>query len=104
MRKSLLAITAGLAVVATPAAAQEAEDVFAERGYALAMDDLCGLFTADQHDALSVFYLQARGALIRSGEDPGELDAYRQSLDIAAEEQGCQSEHARLIYQRVNEG
>lgn len=104
MRKSLLAITAGLTVTTTQAAAQNAEEVFAERGYALAMDELCELFTADQRDALSVFYLQARGALIRAGENAAELDDYRTSLDDAAAEQGCQSEHAQLIYQRVNEG
>lgn len=104
MRKSLLAITAGLTVLTTQAAAQNAEDVFAERGYALAMDTLCELFTPDQRDALSVFYLQARGALIRAGENAAELDDYRASLDAAAADQGCQSEHAQLIYQRVNEG
>ena len=104
MRKSLLAITAGLTVTTTQAAAQNAEEVFAERGYALAMDALCELFTPDQRDALSVFYLQARGALIRAGENAAELDDYRASLDDAASQQGCQSEHAQLIYQRVNEG
>lgn len=104
MRKSLLAIIAGLTVTTAQAAAQNAEDVFAERGYALAMDELCELFTADQRDALSVFYLQARGALIRAGENAAELDDYRASLDEAAAQQGCRSEHAQLIYQRVNEG
>lgn len=104
MRKLLLTITAGLTVTTTQAAAQNAEEVFAERGYALAMDELCELFTADQRDALSVFYLQARGALIRAGENAAELDEYRTSLDDAAADEGCQSEHAQLIYQRVNEG
>ena len=35
-----------------PAFGQSAEDVFGDRGYALAMDDRCGLFDTAQRAAL----------------------------------------------------
>lgn len=101
---SAVCVSALLAANA-PALAKEnvaAEDVFGDRGYALAIDDRCNLFTDAERAALEASYLQARGALLRGHYAPADLDAYRENLDRQADNEACDGSQANAVQLRVN--
>ncbi len=104
MRTWLVAAGASLCAMNAPAFGQSAEDVFGDRGYALAMDDRCGLFDTAQRAALEASYLQARGALLRSNYTSGELDAYRHDLDRQVAHEACDGSQANAVKTRVELG
>ncbi len=108
MKTALIsACAAGLTGLGAPALAQNqvaAEDVFGDRGYALAMDDRCGLFSTAERSALEAAYLQARGALLRGNYAPADLDAYRADLDRQVASEACDGSQANAVKVRVELG
>lgn len=101
MRHWLVAAGASLCAMNAPAFGQQAEDVFGDRGYALALDELCGLFDEAERAALEASYLQARGALLRADYTPTHLNDYRAGLDAEAARQPCNSDGVAAVKARV---
>jgi len=99
----MLAISAAVCAISTPALAQNADQVFGDRGYALALDEQCGLFTSAERAALEASFLQARGALLRADYAASDLDAYQSGLVETARDHGCDGEEAISVAQRVSD-
>ena len=88
---------AALLFAATPAFAQDAGSAFAGRSLAMALDDRCGLYSDSQRAALDAGWLQARGALIRSGHHLDELTTQFAEYSRRAQTMPCDSENAAAI-------
>jgi hypothetical protein len=67
-------VLAGLALISAGADAQTAQDSFAQRALARALDDRCALFSESERLALDGAYLQVRGDLLRDGYSPRQID------------------------------
>lgn len=98
---STLAVSAAT-LVATPVAwAQHADEVFAERTAALALDERCELFGRGQRAALHAARLQARGALLRSGVEPGRLNEFETMVRDDTAAQDCDATETREMQAAV---
>lgn len=99
-----LALAAALGAAA-PATADAAEALFA-RARAIALAERCALSSEGARSALAVGRLTARGALIRAGASPHQLDALEAEAEQAAFEIDCADEravnHARNIDNAYN--
>ncbi|KAF0113865.1 MAG: hypothetical protein FD163_2079 [Hyphomonadaceae bacterium] len=84
---ALLALLA-LPFVTSPTNAQVSgeERVFAERVAMLTIDGRCNLFTPQQRRALNAFMMQARGSILRAGNDIERLNliAYQSRNGVAS--------------------
>jgi hypothetical protein len=88
-------LAVGPALASTPAA-----DLFYERAVMSAADGACRLFAPDVGVALAASKAQARGAALRSGEDPASLAALEAQAG-AAGSAGCQSAGVAAAAQQV---
>lgn len=83
-------LAAALTVASGPAIANDATGlIFGERQLALDLDARCGLFTAEQRDALNAARLQARGTLLRDGVSAHALDDYADEIEAQAGATDC---------------
>lgn len=101
MRRAIQAMAMGLFALAGNAQAQNADLIFGERTAALAMDQHCALFTDRQRAALEAARLQARGALLRSGISPAQLQAYGDEFADDAGARACDAEETLAMRARV---
>ena len=101
MRRAIQAMAVGLFALAGTASAQNADLIFGERTAALAMDQQCALFTDRQRAALEAARLQARGALLRSGVTPAQLQAYGDEIAGDAGSRACDAEETLAMRARV---
>jgi len=82
----------GAALVVLPAAARaQPADLFYERTVMSAADGRCSLFTPEVSAALAAAAAQARGAAIRAGSDPQELENLKATAQRRAAAVDCQS-------------
>lgn len=91
------AALAALLCLSAPAMAQDAATAFAGRSLARALDDRCGLYSETQRGALDAAWLQARGAMIRSGQAPEDLDILAAGYARRAQPMACESADAQAI-------
>lgn len=101
MRPAFKALAFGLFGLAGAAHAQDADLIFGERTAAMAMDTHCALFTARQRAALDAARLQARGALLRSGISPAQIQAYGQGIANDAGGRDCDAPETTAMRDRV---
>ena len=101
MRRVIQIMAVGLFALAGNAQAQNADLIFGERTAALAMDQNCALFTDRQRAALEAARLQARGALLRSGISPAQLQAYGDEFANDAGARSCSAEETLAMQARV---
>lgn len=94
---SALALSLPALAVGAPAWAQYADEVFADRTAALALDARCELFGRGQRAALNAARLQARGALLRSGVDAGRLADFETQVREDVADQDCNAEETRAM-------
>lgn len=91
------------AAAAGPAAASSAGDLFYERALMTAADGACRLFAPDVSAALAAAKAQARGAALRSGDDPASLAGVEARAGAAAQAAGCASPAIAAAAQRVRQ-
>ncbi|WP_417489522.1 hypothetical protein [Maricaulis sp.] len=101
MRCAFHALALGLFGLTAAAGAQDADLIFGERTAALAMDAHCDLFTDRQRAALDAARLQARGALLRSGIAPDQIQAYGAEIAAEARRRDCVSSEVLAMRDRV---
>lgn len=101
MRRAIQAMAVGLFALGGNASAQNADLIFGERTAALAMDQHCTLFTDRQRAALEAARLQARGALLRSGITPSQLQDYGDEIAANATALACDAEEILAMQARV---
>jgi hypothetical protein len=101
MRCAFHALALSLFGLTSAASAQDADLIFGERTAALAMDAHCDLFTDRQRAALDAARLQARGALLRSGIAPGQIQAYGDEIAADAGSRDCDSAEILAMHDRV---
>lgn len=82
----------GIALTVLPVAARaQPADLFYERAVMSAADGRCSLFTPEVSSALAAAAAQARGAAIRAGTDPHELESLKATAQRRAAAVDCQS-------------
>src|SRR4051794_11824886 len=102
----------GAALVVLPSAARaQPADLFYERTVMGAADDRCKLFTPEVSAALASAAAQARGAALRAGTDPRDLQSLKATALRRAGAVDCNSDDvtrpaarvraAFAVYQRV---
>lgn len=91
----------GLAGLNSVAYAQSAEEIFAERSLAMALDTQCGLFSDAERAALDAARLQARGALLRSGIPSQRLREFSQQIESETRTRPCLDQETLDIRDRV---
>jgi hypothetical protein len=94
----------GLLVVGPVAAGAPAADVFYERAVMTAADGQCRLFAPDVATALTAAKAQARGAALRSGDDPAALASAEAQASAAVAAAGCGSADIARAAQAVRAG
>ncbi len=92
--------TALVLMLAGPALATPAADLFYQRAVMTAADGACRLFTPDVATALSAAKAQAKGAALRSGADPASLAA-ADAQASASGAAGCRSAEIAAAAQQV---
>lgn len=99
-RRAQALTTALVLLLAGPALATPAADLFYQRAVMTAADGACRLFSSDVGVALVAAKAQAKGAALRSGADPASLAAVdaRASASGAA---GCRSSEIATAAQQV---
>lgn len=93
-------VLAGLAVLPSVARAAPA-DLFYERAVMSAAGDRCNLFSPELSAALGAAAEQARGAALRAGADPRDLDAVRRNAIRRAGSVDCRSADVTVPAARV---
>lgn len=101
MRSAFHALALGLFGLTSAASAQTADLIFGERTAALAMDTNCALFTDRQRAALDAARLQARGALLRSGVTPAQIQVYGDEITADAGSRDCDADEVLAMQNRV---
>jgi hypothetical protein len=106
MRRSRLALVAAAATLApalAPAAAYAASTstLYYERSLMREADARCGLFAPKLGQALAASTLQVRGAALRAGASPAELDAAAARARDRADREPCGSPALSIAAQRV---
>lgn len=102
-RFEVLPVLGLVTVVTVPAAhAQHADEIYAERTIALAIDARCDLFSDGQRAALDAARLQARGALLRSGVEPVRLLEFGEAVEDDVADQACDDEQTLAMQAIVN--
>jgi len=96
---SILAL--GLSGLNSVAHAQSAEEIFAERSLAMALDTQCGLFSDAERAALDAARLQARGVLLRSGVTSQSLQEFGQQIETETRTRPCLDQQTLNIRDRV---
>jgi len=94
----------GLLVVSPVMAGAPAADVFYQRAVMTAADSRCRLFAPDVATALAASKAQARGAALRSGDDPVALAAAEAQASAAVAAAGCGSADIAKAAQAVRAG
>src|SRR5471030_2474820 len=95
-----LAVAIGVVAVGPALAATPAATLFYQRAVMTAADGACRLFAPDVATALSASKAQARGAALRSGDDPANLAAVEAQAQTAGAA-GCQSANIAQAAQQV---
>tara|TARA_R110002096_G_scaffold12422_3_gene44752 strand:+ start:1829 stop:2692 length:864 start_codon:yes stop_codon:yes gene_type:complete len=76
------------------AQAQTAQEAFAERSLAVAVDDRCALLSTRERDTLTASWLQSRGTLLRSGYSAEDIRSTFEIIARRASTQSCESDAA----------
>src|SRR4051812_14518221 len=93
---------AGVALAVLPAAARaQPADLFYERTVMSAADSRCTLFTPEVSSALAAAAAQARGAALRAGTDPRDLDSLKSTAQRRAAAVDCKSDDVTRPAARV---
>jgi hypothetical protein len=88
--------------LAAPAWSAEAKQAYHERTSMLLLAEHCNVLGEMEKTALVSGQIQARGALLRSGEDIRKLDALQVDLAKRAELVSCERDDVRAIIARMN--
>jgi hypothetical protein len=104
VRTALLVIT-GLLLsgLAAPTWSAEAKAAYRERTSMLLLAEHCNALGKMEKTALVSGQIQARGALLRSGEDARTLDVLQADLTKRAELVSCERDDVRAIIARMND-
>lgn len=94
----------GAALAAAPGVARaQPLDLFYERTVMSAADSRCGLFTPELARALAAAAAQARGAALRAGTSPDDVERTEREARLRAAEADCQSTDVAVAAGRVKQ-
>lgn len=94
----------GVALAAAPGLAHaQPLDLFYERTVMSAADSRCGLFTPELARALAAAAAQARGAALRAGTSPDEVERAERVARLRAAEADCRSHDVATAAGRVKQ-